>query len=121
MKITKELLINLIKEEIEARNVRELDVIPGNTQHSHMIDDNHKLIMSKFKNTTTNKVNFYVAIVEGTGKDESLTKMRKVFDNREHAENFFEKYKNSSLKQLKHIFDNKKDKKEGEHESQSST
>lgn len=123
MNITKELLINLIKEElnqiVEKKVVRELDIIPGQTLKSNMIGDNHKIVLAKFKNSETNKISFYVAVIEGTGKDEALTQMRKSFKEEQHARNFFNKYKDEDLKRLKHIFKQKK--KEGKDESQSST
>lgn len=125
MKITKELLISLIKEELSKKEVRELDVIPGSTRKSKMIGENHKIVLTKRKNTTTNKITYIVALVKGTGKDEAITNLHKEFKKEEEANKFFDKLKvMKSLNDIKKSFDeDKKEKpkkqtdKEGEHES----
>lgn len=126
MKITKEYLTKLIKEELQKiveKNVRELDVIAGSTQSSHKIGDNNKIVLSKRVNTSNNKVTYIVALVEGTGKDESLTEYRKEYKNEKEARQFYNSLtKIKSLKQVMKAFNDEKEKrKEGKHESQSST
>jgi hypothetical protein len=120
MKITKELLINLIKEELRKKEVRELDVVPGNTSKSKMFGDNHKVVLTKRNNTTTNKISYIVALIKGTGKDESITNLHKEFKKEEEATKFFDKLKAmKSLNDIKKSFDedDKEDTKEGENES----
>ncbi len=123
MKITKEYLTKVIKEELQKiveKNIRELDVIPGNTKKSKMIGDNHKIIFTKRKNTTTNNTTYIVALVKGTGKDEAITNLHKEFKREEEANKFFGKLKTmKSLNDIKKSFDkDKKEKtKEGENES----
>ena len=97
MKITKELLIDLIQQQLNERRirkkkrvVRELDVIPGSTRKSKMIGENHKIVLTKRKNTTTNKITYIVALVKGTGKDEAITNLHKEFKKEEEANKFFE-------------------------------
>lgn len=110
MKITKELLIDLIQQQLNERRirkknrvVRELDVIPGNTNKSKMFGDNHKIVLTKRKNTTTNGITYIVALVKGTGKDESITNLHKEFKKEEEANKFFDK-----LKDMKSLADIKK-------------
>jgi len=122
MNITKEYLTKLIKEELEKiveKNVRELDVIPGNTQSSHKIGNNNKIVLSKRVNTSNNKVSYIVALVEGTGKDESLTMYRKEFKNEKEAKQFYDSLvKINNLKQIIKSFKDKQEKtKEGKNES----
>jgi predicted component of viral defense system (DUF524 family) len=112
MKITKEYLTNLIKEELGTlleKEVRTLDAIPGQTFKTHEINKTMKLIASKQNIVSKGKAKFNV----GVTKNNELTDMVRVFDNKEHAINFFEKIKNiKDLKQLKNIFS-----KEGKDES----
>lgn len=115
MKITKELLLNLIKEELETlleKEVRTFDAIPGETFKTHEINKTMKLIASRQKIVSKGKEKFNVGII----KNNELTNMARVFDSKEKASSFFEKIKNiKDLKQLKKVFS-----KEGEDESQSS-
>ena len=114
-------MIGLIKEELKNKKkrkiVRDLDVIPGNTQRSKMIgkDKNHKIVLTRRKNTTTNGITYIVALVKGTGKDEAITNLHKEFKKEEEANKFFDKLNAmKSLNDIKKAFD--KDK-EGKNES----
>jgi GTPase Era involved in 16S rRNA processing len=122
MNITKEYLTKLIKEELQKiveKNVRELDVIPGSTQSSHKIGNNNKIVLSKRVNTSNNKVTYIVALINGTGKDESLTNYRKEFKSEKEAKQFYDSLvKINNLKQIIKSFKDKQEKtKEGKDES----
>lgn len=122
MNMTKQYLIKLIKEELQKiveKNVREFDVVPGKTQSSHNIGNNNKIVLSKRVNTLNNKVSYIVALVDGTGKDESLTKYNKEFKSEKEAKQFYNSLvKIADLKQIIKSFKNKEEKaKEGKNES----
>ena len=116
MKITKEYLTNLIKEELGTlleKEVRTLDAIPGQTFKTHEISKTMKLIASRQNIVSKGKAKFNVGIT----KNNELTNMVRVFDSKEKASSFFDKIKDiKDLKQFKKVFS-----KEGEDESQSST